>query len=80
MPDKKKGPSLAKAARTYRRSRTKPKVEHNGSHYFNEGASPYSIGTTESKSTYKPKARAGTYGGSDGAKPVTKRVRRNKGL
>jgi hypothetical protein len=80
MPDKKKGPSLARAARNYKKAYTKPKSESVGSHYFNDGASPYAIGTTERKMKYKPKPRAGTYGGSVDGKPATKRVRRNKGL
>lgn len=80
MPDKKKGPSLARAARKYKQAHTKPKSESVGSHYFSDGANPYAIGTTQRKLKYKPKPRAGTYGGSDGMKPATKRVRRNKGI
>lgn len=80
MPTKKKGPSIARAARKYRQAHTKPNVEHNGSHYWSDGANPYSVGTTESRLKYKPKPRAGTFGGSENAKPSTKRVRRNKGI
>lgn len=76
MPKNKKGVSLKKVAKTYRSNRTKPQTQTNGSRYFDENAKPYAIGSTESKSTYKPKARAGTFGVEGG----TKRVRKNRAL
>lgn len=77
--ERRKKVSLKKAAKTYRKTHTKAKTEHEGSHYFDENANPYSIGTSERKLKYKPKARSGTYGGSSPAGvPVTKRIRRNK--
>lgn len=78
MPDKRKSVSMARAARQYKKAHTKPKVDHNGSHYWSDGANPYSIGTSESKLKYKPKARAGVFGGSKDGKGATKRVRKNK--
>lgn len=74
--DKKKSVSMKKAARTYMKTRTKAKTEHMGSHFFDENAKPYSIGTSERRLKYKPKARAATFGGVDKGEGVTKRVRR----
>lgn len=78
MPGRRKTVTMAKVARRYKRTHTKPVTENNGARYFNEGAKPYAIGSSESKSTYKPRPRAGVFGGSDGSTPTTKRVRRNK--
>lgn len=77
--EKRKGVPMKKAARTYRKAHTKAKTEHMGAHFFDENAKPYSIGSSDRKLKYKPKARAATLGGEERGKGVTKRVRRYKG-
>jgi hypothetical protein len=78
MPTKKKGPSLAKVARTYKKAYTKPKTTNEGARFFNDGAKPYAIGDTERKLKYKPAPRAGTFGTDSMGAPGTKRVKKNK--
>lgn len=66
-----KNPSLKKVARTYRKAHTKPKVDWSGARIHTDGGGVRGQATVTSKLTYKPKAKAATYGGTVGGKGAT---------
>lgn len=73
-PKKPKAPSMAKVARTYRKTHKQDDAGWTGARMFNEGAKPYGQGGSTTKNTYKPKAKSVTLGGSTKAgKGITKR-------
>lgn len=66
-----KNPSLKKVAKTYRKTHSKPKVEWSGARIHTGDAGVRGVATVESKLTYKPKAKAATFGGTRGGKGAT---------
>lgn len=71
MKPKPKGPSLKQVAKAYKKAHSKPKSNHEGSHYWTGMGTVESKGTTDSKLKYKPKATSMTYGGTRSGKGTT---------
>jgi hypothetical protein len=72
MAKKVKGPSLEKVARTYKKAHKTSSVEWSGARIHDGMGGNRGQGVTTSKLTYKPKAKAATFGGTAGGKGVTK--------
>ena len=71
-----KAPSLAKVARTYRKT-TKPasQSDSGGSHFYTENAKPTSLARTSRTPSFKPKSKSVTLGSTKQGKGTTVRRR-----